>query len=374
MASNDFRFPSKEKKKSSPRAYIGNLRVCPDIKTKLLFLIHEKGFGKITEDDIEVHQQKSCFALVLCSNVDRLIAKLNGVDFDGRKMVVQSEQKKAGTAKSSFGGGWARPTKSSPTPKEPMAVSVKPLQPTMVREEIAKDDSGEGVTSDDRDEVTLDDFRSRCQKPLTDLLAEFGEHDPNFKKVVPTLPSENEGSAKNSTAETDESNSRLGKFGKAPLHVEFCSFGYVFSAPSSQSQSHSQPLPPLDCRDLPTVPPYLAHKSGIAFDVKRVLLTDGLKTVAATLADQVLSALVDAISDGHGYALPLRMTIHVGSLNGRHRSVLVCEESAKGLRYRLRKNVNNRVRVDVSVGTTHSDMDRKREFGRPKHGESEDEW
>ena len=372
MASNDFRVPSKQKKKASPRAYIGNLRVCPDIRTKLSYLIQEKGFDKITDDDIEVQQQKSCFALVSCSNVDRLIAKLNGIDFDGRKLVVQREQKKTGTSKSSFGGGWARPTKSRSTPKD--MVSINPLHPTMVSEETMNDLSGEEDTNEHQDKVTLDDFRSRCQKPLTDLLAEFGEYDPNFKKVVPMLPSENEGSAKDATNEADESNNRLGKFGKAPLHVEFCSFGYTFSAPSSKSQSHAQPLPPLDCRYLPAVPPYLAHKPGIAFDVKRVLMTDELKAVASTLADDVLNALVDSISDGHGYAFPLRMTIHVGSLNGRHRSVLVCEESAKGLRYRLRKNVSNRVQVDVSVGTTHRDMDRKRELGRPRHGESEEEW
>ncbi|KAI2513714.1 hypothetical protein MHU86_497 [Fragilaria crotonensis] len=370
MSSDSFQLHAKQKNKAKLRAYIGNLRACPDITAKLLYLLQQKGFVDIGEHDIEVHKQKSCFALVSCSNVDRLIAKINGVDFDGRKLVAQREQKKAGTTKPSFGGGWVGPKKPSPQPI-PQS-TTKPSQAFSV-DEVSDPLRDEEYQSDHQNILTLDSFRSRCQKPLTDLLSEFGEFDPNFKKVIPTLPSAEIGLSSRDS-DVGESSNQLGKFGKAPLHVEFCSFGYIFSAPSSKGHIHANPLPSLDCRHLPSVPPYLAHKPGIAFAVKRVLLTDELKATVSTLTAQVMGALIDAIADGHGYAMPLRMTINVGSENGRHRSVLVCEEAAKGLRDRLRKNVNNSVQVEVSVGTTHSDMDRKRDLGRRKPDAADDEW
>lgn len=369
--SNDFQVHSKQKNKTKPRAYIGNLRVSPDLKTKLFYFFQEKGFDKIKEQDIEVQKNQSCFVLVSCSNVDRLISKMNGTHFDGRKLVAQREQKKGDNKKPSFGGGWAAPTKPRPAPN-PTQPTTATVDPVSLDIHVATEDS----ETDRQDNITLDDFRSRCQKPLSDLLSEFGEHDPDFKKVVvPAMPPvENQTSADSPQVTVNESNSQLGKHRKASLHVEFRSFGYIFSAPSSKGHSHSQPLPPLDCRDLPPVPPYLAHKPGFAFVVKRVLLTDELKTLSSTLADEVLDALVEAITNGHGYAMPLRMTINVGSDNGRHRSVLICEEAAKGLRYRLRKNVNNRIQVEVSVGTAHQDMDRKRDFGRAKQEDMDDDW
>jgi hypothetical protein len=366
MSSDSFQVHANQKNKAKLRAYIGNLRSCSDIKTKLLYLLQEKGFVDVAERDIEVHKLKSSFALVSCSNVDRLIAKINGVDFDGRTLVAKKEQKKTGATKPSFGGGWVGPKKTIPL------VTLKPSQALSI------DDASDALCdeenqSDHQNNLTLDSFRLRCQKPLTDLLSEFGEFDPNFKKVVPTLPSAEIG-VFSGNSDIGESNNQLGKVGKAPLHVEFCSFGYIFSAPSNKGHIHANPLPSLDCRHLPAVPPYLAHKPGIAFAVKRVLLTEELKVMVSTLTTKVMGAIIDAIADGHGYAMPLRMTINVGSENGRHRSVLVCEEAAKGLRDRLRKNVNSSVQVEVSVGTTHNDMDRKRDLGRRKADAADDEW
>lgn len=370
MASDDFQVHAKQKHKAKIRAYIGNLRVCPDVKEKLWYLLKEKGFDDVAEHNIEVHKNKSCFALVSCSNADRLIAKINGVDFDGRKLVAQREQKKLSTTKPSFGGGWVGPIKRTPVPA-PAAPSPPQVFATDIVSTPVLDEEHQ---SDEQNITSLDSFRLRCQKPLTELLSEFGEYDPNFKAVVPTLPPSAEIDTSTRDSDVGESYSQLGKVGKAPLHVEFCSFGYVFCAPSNKGHSHSQPLPPLDCRDLPAVPPYLAHKPGISFAVKRVIMTDELKAMVSTLSAQVMDALVDAIADGHGYAMPLRMTINVGSANGRHRSVLICEEAAKGLRYRLRKNVNNIVQVEVSVGTTHRDMDRKRDLGRHKADAADEEW
>jgi len=94
MSSDSFQVHANQKNKAKLRAYIGNLRSCSDIKTKLLYLLQEKGFVDVAERDIEVHKLKSSFALVSCSNVDRLIAKINGVDFDGRTLVAKKSRRR----------------------------------------------------------------------------------------------------------------------------------------------------------------------------------------------------------------------------------------------------------------------------------------
>ena len=81
--------------------------------------------------------------------------------------------------------------------------------------------------------------------------------------------------------------------------------------------------------------------------------------MAASISKEVLDAVVLAIDEGnHGYVAPLQMKIYVGSETGRHRSVVVCEQTAKKLRTLLRNNENNRVTVPVSVGTFHRDLER----------------
>lgn len=361
---------AKQKTKAKPRAYIGNLRVSPDLSNKLFYLFQERGF-RIDEKDISVQKQKSCFALVTCSNVDRLVSRLNGVEFDGRKLVVQREQKKGGNGKKpSFGGGWAAPTK--PSRQAPPTSILKTASP-------AKDAPEQVDATDHQDAISINDFRSRCQKPLSELMGELGEQDLDFGKVVPNAPPE-PSSTEQQNLETsyEDSNSRLSKLGKAPIHVEFRSYGYVYGAPSSKGWSHSHPLPPLDCCELPSVPPWMARQDGKSSAVKRILVTDELKSVSNSLADQAADALVEAITDGHGHAMPLRMTIHVGSENGRHRSVVLCEEAGKALRRRLRENAGNRLQEDVSVGTAHQDIDRKRDtrekYAWAKPGELADEW
>lgn len=172
---------AKQKAKTKPRAYIGNLRVSPDLSNKLFYLFQERGF-RIDEKDISVQKQKSCFALVTCSNVDRLVSRLNGVEFDGRKLVVQREQKKGGNGKKpSFGGGWAAPTK--PARQAPPSSILKTASP-------AKDAPEQVDDTDHQDAISFNDFRSRCQKPLSELMGELGEQDPDFGKVVPTAAPE----------------------------------------------------------------------------------------------------------------------------------------------------------------------------------------
>jgi RNase adaptor protein for sRNA GlmZ degradation len=136
-------------------------------------------------------------------------------------------------------------------------------------------------------------------------------------------------------------------------------------------------LPAIDCRHLPEVYDYLARQDGKSSAVKRVLLTDEVRDFSASAADRVFDALVQAIADGHGHGLPLRMTINIGSEQGRHRSVIVVEEAGKELRKRLRNNRDSIITADVSVGTAHQDLDRR--YQKPaahwgKHGDPDDEW
>ena len=102
------------------------------------------------------------------------------------------------------------------------------------------------------------------------------------------------------------------------------------------------------------------------------------------LADSGASgdALVEAIDQsGHGYALPLRMIVYVGSESGRHRSVVFSELAATSLRKKLRSNVNNRFAQPCSVGTRHRDIERQVAVGkkqnhnpRAKQRDLEDDW
>jgi len=178
-------------------------------------------------------------------------------------------------------------------------------------------------------------------QPLSSLLEDYGEEDPNwdaqlnFTNNVSSLPpDENFGLLEDDsgTAADATSPSRLGQHGRAPIHVEFCSFGYeAHGAPAElnrEGRSHARPLPLFDARrgDLPTVPHYLAWQDGLSGAVKRALLQprqqrqdcsehkkSPMGDFAADMAERVASALVEAIDEGgHGFVLPLRMTVFVG--------------------------------------------------------------
>ena len=230
-----------------------------------------------------------------------------------------------------------------------------------------------------------DDFRSLSKKPLSELLADYGEQDLDFNKVVPTEESCNEESA--SKKSRDDYQNRLTLQGKAPIHVELTSFGYVHGAPSElrSGWSHAHPLPPVDCRHLPQVPHYMARQDGLSPAVKRALLNarkeddtrdNSVRQCANQMGKDIFEALGEAIaSGGYGHASPLRMAVYVGSESGRHRSVLVCELAATALRKLLRSNVDNRITQPVSVGTRHRDIERRqRDVERKKQKDLESDW
>jgi hypothetical protein len=290
------------------------------------------------------------------------------------------------------------------------AFGTSPLLPPYGEEEETKNYVTDGDDNTDNnhneyceeEETEMDsggDFMARCAaQPLSALLDDFGEADPNWMKVQHhhhvTDDDEDEEDEKECEASSllplqDEQQeypeqqqqtqeSRLVPHGKAPIHVEFTSFGYLHGAPPElrNGWSHMNPLVPADCTDFPTVPPYLEWQDGLSAPVKRILLQTSqyqIRHAATQLAYQVgTTALVEAIAEGHGYALPLTMTIFVGSQSGRHRSVLYCELAATALRKILRQNKENRITQPVSVGTRHSHLERggPRGGGRKERGAS----
>jgi len=247
------------------------------------------------------------------------------------------------------------------------------------------------------DEVSA--FHLKCKSGLTHLIHDYGEHDVNFdtkkidKKKDSHLSQENK---YRTSKQTIRLNGMLAPNGKAPIHIQLVSFGYKYSVPpqARQGWSHSNPLSPIDCRDLPRAPHYVAKLSGLSFKVKQAILrecynntetdfqhdyddeeeennctsivekehdekkSNKLKLMSKNIGVKVLKAIKEAINDGgHGYAFPIEITVHIGSEYGRHRSVVLCEYTAQTIRGMLRKTTDSTITDPVSVSTKHRDVD-----------------
>eukprot|EP00559_Dactyliosolen_fragilissimus_P002958 CAMPEP_0184861266 /NCGR_PEP_ID=MMETSP0580-20130426/5991_1 /TAXON_ID=1118495 /ORGANISM="Dactyliosolen fragilissimus" /LENGTH=609 /DNA_ID=CAMNT_0027358691 /DNA_START=28 /DNA_END=1854 /DNA_ORIENTATION=- len=266
------------------------------------------------------------------------------------------------------------------------------------------------------------DFQSASKRlSISHLMADYGDQDTNFQKVnantkkiqrntnpkTKSKSKTNNTNTKNTSSITSTSN-MLSPNGKAPVNVELVSFGYKYGAPSNASTGswgHANPLPVIDCRNLPRAPHHVAKLSGLAFQAKRAMLNQSdadnpdhinndnhdkndsqgqthsnndsnevtsektvqkekqrednkLKRTGNDTANKIFIALEDAINQGgHGYAFPLEMTIHVGSEYGRHRSVVLCELTAQNLRSLLRTNEHGKITQPVSITTRHRDID-----------------
>ena len=243
------------------------------------------------------------------------------------------------------------------------------------------------VGTKEEDELIDDDYHSRRKMALSDLLAEYGEQDLNWKKQQPSkLEQVNLGNYHMQNVDTYpgkklhpiakknkcSNNGMLAPVGKAPIHVEIVSFGYKYGAPSHSKKgfTHSHPLPPLDVRDLDRAPANVARFNGLSHLVKRALLNpspskdnesrqewdeqdvdessrhpnetkarSAMRQRANDIADEIIKVIVEAIDEGgHGAISPLTMTISIGSEYGRHRSVVLGEHLAMILRARLRRN------------------------------------
>jgi hypothetical protein len=236
-----------------------------------------------------------------------------------------------------------------------------------------------------RDDATIEgdsiiggDVAFSMKQPMPSLLAEYGEQDLEWEKLTVSQAQaglcDGDGRiAPDAGLEraTEPSESRLGQHGKAPIHVEFVSFGYHHGAPKEARNgwSYGNPLPVLDCRDdIAAVPPHLSWQDGLSGSVKYTLLrADGarVRSLANDLADRAARAVVVAADEGgHGYVSPLHAQVFVASESGRHRSVVVVEMAATAMRNQLRKNVGNRFPCPCSVSTKHLHLERRQRPGQ----------
>ena len=481
VADNAFVVPRNKKTPKQRRVYIGNIPIGSDVKEAVRVLFEQHGLESVAVDQIETKTTtRCCIAFVACDSVEDALMKLKGCEIDGNPLVVEREKVKKGSSTNnkhsrmsngksnnktswssssssslstpSFGTkSWSRPktgrtaqrTSTKPTTamshrdeatktaeaKPALGDQAKGVQPSTIDSATAP--SGERSTTnnhsseekdnqaqrEDKEDTSRIGFPFPNSKPLSELMADYGEQDLDFKKMVPTeAPTEedeptDDAADDDANADTDrnaneipddsmvdgatDSNpisvapteSRLGQHGKAPIHVELASFGYAHSVPSNKmGWSHAQPLAPFDCRNIETIPPYMMKQCGLMPGVKRVVLhNDEAKSLVDSIATKTLDAIEEAIADGHGYALPLRMKVHIGSEMGRHRGVALCEASAIKLRKLLRANTDDRIGQPVSVGTCHRDIDRKNlDVGltagthgplvRSKQNELDDRW
>lgn len=426
----DFQCMPTRKNTTKKSLYIGNLPLdVENLEEKVVELLKKSKPGIVIEQqDVTVVRSKSCHAVVACpGNLDELIRKLHRTEFEGNRIVAQRERKQKafpdGTKKAGLAKSWAAPTHKvetqaveTPAPNPPADIQeVSERIGAIVEGEMeAARKNGEDelnaliastaavsmlagtgfglqeeavltAEQDDKDQEDATDgagFMARCQQPLSALMGEYGDHDPNWKQVEPDMTAEKataspetpaDASAASAAAAPAAEKARvLGMQGKMPVHVEFTSFGYKHGAPAQvrNGWTYSQPLPVFDCRHLPTVPTYLERQDGLSGAVKRALMYNphkddpsipSMKSFAKEVADEVAPTMIEAINEGgHGYAMPLRMVIHIGSETGRHRAVVACELAATALRKILRANKDTQFKQPCSVGTRHRQAVRRR--------------
>lgn len=473
QAEDDFQHVSKRStsKNTQKRLYIGNLPTeCDGLEEKLVRLLKETANCDVGLTDVTIHKSKSCHALIAChGNLDDIIARLNRFVFEKRRLVVQKERKQPNdqsrnnrrpaqltheASGANFGKSWSKPANhegnsctniASASASNRLDIYGKDFDFDHVGSAIGEVVAEEMEQSRDpaisalvstaavslvlsslhtslHDNMELDhaqddnegDFMSRAKQPVSALLAEYGEADPDWMKVQPSKRPQSSEDDINQSKSAEictgtASESRLGQRGKAPIHVELQTFGYHFGAPSElrNGWSHAQPLPVFDTRNpgsqndrgsenddndedwddngskqfvLSTVPPHLQWQDGLSGAVKHALLKrengSTYREYSNHIAKQIAQALVDAIDNGgHGYVLPLNMTIYIGSDRGRHRSVVASELAAIALRQLLRTNERNRFAQPCSVGTFHRELHRqKQQHAVSKSNNKDDDW
>lgn len=377
---------TRPKSNAKKKVYIGNLPIDLDsdvLQTKLIELFRQNTDSAIERSDVTVFCSKRCHAIVACSrNIDDMIKKLHRTSFEGRRLVVQRERKGkdniSGRPANFRGSSWSKPEDFEPDEvprkedvisqfiEDEMKASTDPVSTAIVSA------ASVGLVSclesmDNAENYSTEDFYAKANVPLSELMLDYGEQDVNWKSVQPIM------NPVIYIPEAPRARSQLSQHGKAPIHVNFTSFGYHYGAPTELKNgwSHAQPLPAIDCRNLESVPHYLAWQDGLSMVVKRFLTNKpsrddavdvpNIQDMAKGLANQVADAVIDAVNNGgHGYVSPLEIFVYIGSDMGRHRSVVLSEIAATATRKSLRENVGNRFRQPCSVGTTHRDIERRR--------------
>lgn len=377
MATDNDEFTTVPKKKTHVKKtlYIGNLptdRSESDLREELVTVFKNEMQVDVSAAAFDFHKSKSCHAfLEYDGDLAAIIRKLNSKIFWGKRLVVQRQRKQRKTSvNGQFTSSWSKPkqVQTLPGPREGVFKEVIEQEMSKTKDPIAAALAAAPAVGIVSSVPSNDGFQA--SQPLSELLADYGEQDLNWKNAQPTDDPMSREKNKNSIG---SSTSRLQQCGKAPIHVDLVSFGFHHGAPAElrNGWSHAQPLPVFDCRDLSEVPHYLAWQDGLSGAVKRALMYPrdsnnnepigkSIRLVSEEAGDKILKALVDAVDDGgYGYTSPLRMTVYVGSESGRHRSVVLCELVATALRKRLRANKADIVQQPCSVSTRHRDLERK---------------
>lgn len=386
-------------KRRTKRAFVGNLSYNPDVEDRVRALFSRSAIPVRDLSIVPLKQPNTkCYALVEC-DVEMAIKCLHGVKFDGGILSVQHERKTGKPKKSNskgFGGGWAAPSRT-PNPlldKPAPSLSEKMKNMSLIPESSVTEDGAANIVNPAVNKMVpptsssddVSEFHSRCKLSLDNLMQEYGSYDPDYEKMkaMQFNTSQNTSAYMVENKCNCQSLGMLASNGKAPIHVEVVSFGYKYSVPpqARDGWSHSNPLSPIDCRDLPRCPHYVAKLSGLSHKVKRAMLRlekdddnensdnesdieespiiNPLVTKSEKVSESIIRALEEAINEGgHGYAFPLEVTIFLGSEYGRHRSVVLCEIVAQNIRNLLRRNEGNRISQPVSVSTRHRDVDKK---------------
>jgi len=123
-----------------------------------------------------------------------------------------------------------------------------------------------------KNEKNNDDFQSRCKLPLAELMAEYGEQDVEWKKDQ----HHNQSSTNNNNRSDNKNENNTGMlahFNKASINLELVSFGYKYGGPSKKGGfSYANPLPSIDIRDLDRCPGNYGKFNGLSSYVKKTLL------------------------------------------------------------------------------------------------------
>jgi RNase adaptor protein for sRNA GlmZ degradation len=394
VVSNDgFETVKKACAKQKQRVCIGNLS--QDCTVQDLVELLQSADTTIHADELVVSRDtNSC--VVQVARPDTIIAKLHRTMFQNKRLVVQRERTYHTTKTkptNPLASSWQKPTQTTTNTlqnvrNEPSSPNEQGKRESLLVTSVDTDGS---MALEQADEDASHTFE--MTQTMSELLQDYGEQDVDWKqKIIPDTSVEST-TANNTSVAPIQYDNRLGQHGKAPIHILFSSFGFYHGAPPSNGWSHAHPLPVQDVRALRPVPHYLVWQDGLSGAVKHTLLkldnaadatdtTPKLKETCKELAERVATCMAHAIADGHGYASPLCMVVHVGSESGTHRSVVACELGATALRKLLRANRNNRFQQPCSVGTFHRDIEKQRanktksagKTSANKQKELEDDW
>jgi hypothetical protein len=435
-------------KQRSHRIHVGNL---PDLAELGHNELQTIVAAKLQVDPqaivITDHQPQHQSAIVLVSGMtaEAAVARLRGLQWRGAKLAVKRDKNipKNSTphgAQPSF-GTWTRPKNHrsfAEGQNESSMGNLAPLDEHHHGTSLPNEDqplasvaettgatfpSAANVCDDNVEESgPILDFAALCQNPLSRLLNDYGEQDPDWMNVVPNdeMALDPTLVANDTISETSpriETLCRLERHGKAPIHVELVSFGHRHGIPAqvrdfATGHSHRQPLLAFDVRTvLPQVPHYLAWMDGRSGAVRNAMVryqpnsgnsgrerrfrksvppaltsnaeeavnkpvpatttTWNVRDYARTVIAAPVADALEAAMQVHGYADPLCMSIYIGSEEGRHRSVVAAEQAATALRKLLRENDRNRFACAVSVGCRHRDIDRHRAAASGKKHEED---